>query len=175
MFTLPNWIHKILKGHSCYSILSNLINEVRFTCLILYKHSKKLINKDKAPLSKHALPLFSRCKRKVEGGSSYREILGEALAPPGLSQLCLQMGAAASRQEEEQHLPAGNGCSHGAYSWPGVNPFKKNFRRKKSYPHPSLCFLRPQGLGGQVTELFLAYLHNESFPRCVLGDTNPQR
>lgn len=114
-------------------------------------------------------------QRKVEGGSSYREILGEALAPPGMSQLCLQMGAAASRQEEEQHLPAGNGRSHGAYSWPGVNPFKKNFRRKKSYPHPSLCFLRPQGLGGQVTELFLAYLHNESFPRCVLGDTNPQR
>lgn len=159
MLTLPNWVHKILKGYSYYSILSNLINEGLGASSST--NTPKSWSIKNAPLSKHALPLFSRCKERWketlptgkswEGSSALRS--EPALPPDGRRSVTAGRGAT---------LPAGNGLSPGVYYWPRISSFKKNSAGKSATQPPSMCFLRPQGLGGQVTELFVTHLHNES-------------
>lgn len=94
MFALPNWIHKILKGYSYYSILSNPINEdLRASSSTNTPKSWSINTK------LHCQSTYFFCPRGAEKGG--RRLFpqgnpGKALVASGLSQLCPQMGAGAS-------------------------------------------------------------------------------
>lgn len=157
MLTLPNWIHKILKGYGYYSILSNLINEgLRASSSTNTPKSWSI--KIKLHCLKTCTSSVLKVQRKVEGDSSSGEILGR-LSRPRVWASSAPSSVTAGRGAS---LPAGNGLSPGVYYWPRISSFKKNSAGKSATQPPSLCFLRPQGLGGQVTELFVTHLHNES-------------
>lgn len=80
MLTLPNWIHKILKGYGYYSILSNLINEgLRASSSTNTPKSWSI--KIKLHCLKTCTSSVLKVQRKVEGDSSSGEILGRLSRP----------------------------------------------------------------------------------------------
>lgn len=111
MFALPNWIPKILKGYSYYSILSNAINEdLRASSSTNTPKSWSINTK------LHCQSTYFLCPRGAEKGGRRlfpRGNPGKALVASGLSHLCPQMGARAPYGRKRS-----NTCSREwSFSW----------------------------------------------------------
>lgn len=186
-------LNKVLKGDKKGAAIIQSFSPVAligFTCLILYKHSKKMINKDKTS-TVNTNTLLRGAK-----GEGWRLLPGvnpeKALVLSGQSQLCPSGGRCS--------ITAGKGgtssrepSSSRGLLLAGFKPFntlastapqcKRSFHRINSNPFthtptptPQSRFLRPQGLGGTGhCSLWSIYTMKVSFPKCVLGNTNPQR
>lgn len=115
MFTLLNCNNKVLKGDKKDTAIIQSFSSVAlivFTCLILYKHSKKLINKDKTSTVNTGTffcPQGCKDSRKETNLMSepwekgFRDLRSEPALPSD--------SAALSRQEEEA-LPSTEHLSH---------------------------------------------------------------
>lgn len=186
-------LNKVLKGDKKGAAIIQSFSPaalIGFTCLILYKHSKKVINKDKASTVNTNTLLWGA------KGEGWRLLPGvnpeKALVLSGQSQLCPSGGRCSITAGKGGTSSREPSFSQGLLL-AGFKPFntlastalqcKRSFHRINSNPFthtptptPQSRFLRPQGLGGTGhCSLWSIYTMKVSFPKCVLGNTNPQR